>query len=396
MKIKKIKLNNHPVLKDLEINFSNIDRNTSDLIIIAGTNGSGKTNLLETLYNFLVNGQFNPKIAIEWDFNILEEKIRNKYLNDSAFFAHLFNFQYYNNQPNTNNFFVKDLEPLPKIIYLPVQISFDEIPKAIPGYKYTYSLLNKLNTNIIMQISSYLSTKVTLALKKDGNLTYTNAVNAVVQEVNEIFDILELDVRMIGFSDDEKDLPLFSNSLNEVFDINKLSSGEKQLFIRILSLKMIEANNSVILIDEPEISLHPKWQQKIVKIYEKIGLNNQIIIATHSPSIIGSVTNDKIKIMKRTEQGIEFFNYPELTYGQTIETILEDVMDLESSIDPEIHSKIDYLKQLIQNRMFTTDDFKNKFTELKNLLGTHNENVLLLNIELNRIRNKEVVNAQSK
>lgn len=71
-------------------------------------------------------------------------------------------------------------------------------------------------------------------------------------------------------------------------------------------------------------------------------------------------------------------------------------MDLESSIDPEIHSKIDYLKQLIQNRMFTTDDFKNKFTELKNLLGTHNENVLLLNIELNRIRNKEVVNAQSK
>lgn len=393
MKIKKIKLNNHPVLKNLEFNFSNTDGNASDLIIIAGTNGSGKTNLLESIYNFFLNGQFNPQSTIEWEFTILEEETRKKYPNDSIFFSHLFDFQYWKAKPNV---FVKDLNSLPKIIYLPVQINFNEIPKATPGYKYSYSILNKLDTNIIMQISSYLSTKVTLALKKHGDLTYSNAVKSVIYEVNDIFKILELDVKMIGFSEDEKDLPLFANSLNEFFDINKLSSGEKQLFLRILSLKMIEADNSIILIDEPEISLHPKWQQKIVKIYEKIGLNNQIIIATHSPNIIGSVTNDKIKIMKRTENGIEFLDYSEQTYGQTIETILEDVMDLPTSIDPDIHDKIICLKNMIQNKLFNTDEFKTKYSELKNILGTHNENILLLNIELNRIKNQEVAHAQSK
>jgi len=82
---------------------------------------------------------------------------------------------------------------------------------------------------------------------------------------------------------------IFENSLGKEFDINGLASGEKQLFLRGLSLKFLEANNSIILIDEPEISLHPEWQQKIIKVYENIGINNQLIIATHSPHIVGDI-----------------------------------------------------------------------------------------------------------
>lgn len=39
--------------------------------------------------------------------------------------------------------------------------------------------------------------------------------------------------------------------------LDALSSGEKQLFVRALSLKMLDAQNGIILIDEPETSLHP-------------------------------------------------------------------------------------------------------------------------------------------
>ena len=45
--------------------------------------------------------------------------------------------------------------------------------------------------------------------------------------------------------------------MGKEFDINGLSYGEKQLFLRGLSLKFLEANSSIILIDEPEISLYP-------------------------------------------------------------------------------------------------------------------------------------------
>lgn len=72
-----------------------------------------------------------------------------------------------------------------------------------------------------------------------------------------------------------------------------------------MTLKMLDINNSVILIDEPEISLHPKWQQKIVKVYENIGENNQMIIATHSPHIVSSVKSESLKLLIKSEDGIE-------------------------------------------------------------------------------------------
>ena len=56
-------------------------------------------------------------------------------------------------------------------------------------------------------------------------------------------------------------------------------------------------------LDEPELSLHPKWQQRIIEVYKKIGENNQIIIATHSPHILGSVSSENIFILYRDENG---------------------------------------------------------------------------------------------
>ena len=64
-------------------------------------------------------------------------------------------------------------------------------------------------------------------------------------------------------------------------------------------LKFLDVNNSVILIDEPEISLHPEWQRKIINVYESIGENNQFIIATHSPHIIGGIESKQLRVLKK-------------------------------------------------------------------------------------------------
>ena len=74
-------------------------------------------------------------------------------------------------------------------------------------------------------------------------------------------------------------------SIKILLSFNVNSSWKKQLFLRALSLKFLEVNNSIILIDEPEISLHTKWQGKIIKLYENIRENNQNIIATHSAHV---------------------------------------------------------------------------------------------------------------
>jgi len=54
---------------------------------------------------------------------------------------------------------------------------------------------------------------------------------------------MDLDVKLIGLSENEEIKSVFKNSLGKEFDINGLSSGEKQLFLRGLSLKFIDANN---------------------------------------------------------------------------------------------------------------------------------------------------------
>jgi len=66
--------------------------------------------------------------------------------------------------------------------------------------------------------------------------------------------------------------------------------------------------NSVILIDEPEIALHPKWQSQIMDIYANIGVNNQFIVTTHSPYIIGSVPNRNINFLIRENNKIVAVN----------------------------------------------------------------------------------------
>lgn len=64
---------------------------------------------------------------------------------------------------------------------------------------------------------------------------------------------------------------------------DKLSAGEKQL-LSFLCYNIF-SNNKIIIIDEPELSLHPDWQRKLLPLLLKQGRSNQFIIATHSPMI---------------------------------------------------------------------------------------------------------------
>ena len=66
-------------------------------------------------------------------------------------------------------------------------------------------------------------------------------------------------------------------------DFKVLSSGEKQLLI--LLIKVFLAGNSLVTLDEPELSLHIGWQQKLLDAMHRLNPNAQLIVATHSPEI---------------------------------------------------------------------------------------------------------------
>ncbi|WP_375586835.1 AAA family ATPase [Flagellimonas aurea] len=91
-----------------------------------------------------------------------------------------------------------------------------------------------------------------------------------------------------------KDVLLNTINFNDRFSIKDASSGEQSIILSILGIASRIKDNCLILIDEPEICLHPHWQEKYIEIltntFDKYR-NCQFIIATHSPLIISKLSS---------------------------------------------------------------------------------------------------------
>ena len=69
-------------------------------------------------------------------------------------------------------------------------------------------------------------------------------------------------------------------------DNKKLSSGEKQFLIVMLTVLLQRKRESILIMDEPEISMHIDWQRKLLQSLNRLNPNCQLILATHSPGVI--------------------------------------------------------------------------------------------------------------
>ena len=79
-----------------------------------------------------------------------------------------------------------------------------------------------------------------------------------------------------------------------------LSSGEKQILI-LLTEALLRVDEPVVYIaDEPELSLHVTWQEKLLESLVTLGGQKQIIVATHSPDIVGKFRDNVITLRKES------------------------------------------------------------------------------------------------
>ena len=91
-----------------------------------------------------------------------------------------------------------------------------------------------------------------------------------------------------------KDSELVFNQVGTTLKIDDLSSGERQLLLLLVSVFLQDNQPSILLADEPEVSLHISWQQVLIDNLRRLNPNCQLIIATHSPSIISRGWGDKV------------------------------------------------------------------------------------------------------
>jgi predicted ATPase len=85
---------------------------------------------------------------------------------------------------------------------------------------------------------------------------------------------------------------------DKVLSLMQLSSGEKQLLIILLEILLIRNESVLILMDEPELSLHIRWQRKLIPQLIALKPTAQFMIATHAPSVFGDGYMDKLSRME--------------------------------------------------------------------------------------------------
>ena len=109
------------------------------------------------------------------------------------------------------------------------------------------------------------------------------------QRLRELISALFTGPKTVEFTDTEVRVLTTKHAL---IPLRYLSSGEKHL-LRIL-IDTVRIDESAILIDEPELSMHVDWQKTLVASMAQLNPNAQIVLASHSPEVMADLPDSKI------------------------------------------------------------------------------------------------------
>lgn len=312
-KIRKITFREHSVLGNLSLDFCDSDGNAVDTVIFAGENGTGKSTIMNALYMLIVReAKFEAEVEYQKDAEAFTISYTKKPGIDGVFG----NGELIISSPFANKYPMSG-------IYSDVDINFHSKPVS------SVTSLNLDEKDESRRSSNDLPTQINQLLIDIQALDDTELARAARRYPEEATKKLAIQERM----------PRFTTAFNRMFDgltyshvenreghkciifckngieipIDALSSGEKQIVYRgCFLLKDANAiNGAFVFIDEPEISLHPVWQMKVMDYYKnmftsKLGTQtSQIFAVTHSPFIIHNEgrRNDKILVLARDTDG---------------------------------------------------------------------------------------------
>ena len=113
-------------------------------------------------------------------------------------------------------------------------------------------------------------------------------VSAPKKQFQDMVDELFADTRKVidRKSNEIQFIQTNDSGTTEVITPYQLSSGEKQMLAILMTVLVENREHYALLMDEPEISLHIDWQQRLIDLIRQLNPNAQIILSTHSPALI--------------------------------------------------------------------------------------------------------------
>ncbi|MBB3187681.1 AAA family ATPase [Microbacter margulisiae] len=244
-----------------------------DVNILVGINGSGKSTLLNIVNSvFSLDKNALKKMGIETvsiecdDFSITYE---NNSITNTSSVQRLFTTINTFDIPVNKNKLKQDESPL--------TIELKQLILQTGGHSFN-------DYRLMATTSSSKAKEITERIKRFFSL------------IDTLFNYTGKQIEI-----DDKNNIVFKSDTGTIY-LEQLSSGEKQLLLILFKVFLMDNRPYVLLMDEPEISLHISWQQDLIKILRELNPNCQLIIATHSPSLFGKGWGDKITFMEQLFQ----------------------------------------------------------------------------------------------
>ncbi len=347
MKIVRVKLINHPGIGDLDLDLTD-NGSAPQVVVLAGGNGCGKTAILEAIQStFGSNGTALNIGTIEIEFELTQFEIARlnamgpmqrieadaksfvlTYDTSSgaaqAAWQQMFQLTWIDaagtSQPAPSPVWIQEAwSGFMMVFFSEANVSFHAPPlRAIGGGDVDAP------TRTGKRSGGQLANEIAQLIVDIRAADNEDLANWVAQNPDQPVPLTERDRRFSRFvkafeymfvSKRFKGVDRSNGLLSPEFiehgrvsTLDKLSTGEKQIVFRagFLLRDLAALQNSVVLIDEPELSLHPDWQARIVGFYKHLltdGEGNcpQIIIATHSPFIVHGAGNSKVIILEKDD-----------------------------------------------------------------------------------------------
>ena len=127
-----------------------------------------------------------------------------------------------------------------------------------------------------------------------------NELENFADKFNPILEKLNLEVDLVNT---EYSIPIKNKKTEEIIPIQNTSTGTKGLLLSFLPLFKLNTKDAIILIDEPERSLYPDMQMDLMDHYQNLAPDAQFIVATHSPFIAASFEPEERFILYFNEDG---------------------------------------------------------------------------------------------
>lgn len=177
------------------------------------------------------------------------------------------------------------------------------------------------------------------------------------------------------------------------YSVDQLSDGEKCTLALIgdLSRRLALANQNsenplegsgIVLIDEIELHMHPSWQRKVLPILCKTFPNIQFIVTTHSPQVLGEVSDQfNLFMLSEDEEHQNIITPVSRMDGFDSNYILEEYMNTASS-NPEFSALVNKTFKIIGDNQF--EDGVKRIEEIRGIVGINNPVVIELEGYLKR------------